>query len=100
MTGLYEWDVCKGDNIKLELPDCWNGSCRGMRMRVSAEQKNSYGQHTTALLASRRLQLRFEYFVVKMQQSQLCHPPGNVPVSAHCSSKTEAKSLHLYRPGT
>jgi hypothetical protein len=40
-AGLYKWGVCKGDNMKLELPDCWKGSCSGMRMRVIAEQKIS-----------------------------------------------------------
>jgi hypothetical protein len=53
-----------------------------MRMRFIAE-KNSYGQHITALLANRQLQLRFQYFVVKMQQSQLCPAPGDVPVLTH-----------------
>jgi hypothetical protein len=47
--------------IKHELLDCWNDSCCGLRMRVIAEQKNSFRQ----LLTNRPFSIDFNISLLR-----------------------------------
>ena len=45
------------ENFKFQLPDCANGSRRGVSTLLLGERKNSTGQQKFSLFMNRRLQI-------------------------------------------